>query len=1331
MAVIALTLAGAALGSAWLPAGISLLGATITGGGLGAAIGSVAGGIIDQYLFASHTSYTGPRLTDTQVTASTEGATLYRVFGRLRIGGQIIWSTDFEEQKNTTTQSSGGKGLGGGSTTTTSYTYFGNFAIGLCEGEIKQISRVWINGTETDISKFTYRLYTGTETQGPDPKIEAVEGSGAAPSYRGVAYLVFEHFPLEDYGNSIPQITVEVIRIPPSADVRLEDLVRSVTMIPAMGEFVYSTDRVKTNSYSTSSYVDAGGTVHNFTVSNGDEVYQNVNTTADKADVLVALDNLAADLPACDHVSLVVSWMGTDLRCGSCLIRPEVEVQARTDGAVWQVSGVSRSAAHVVSADATGPLIGGTPSDLSVFQLITELKARGYAVTLYPFVMMDIASGNGLPDPWGGSEQAAFPWRGRITCHPAPGRSGTPDKTSATTSQVAAFFGTAAPGHFGSWDGSTVPYGGPAEWSFRRLVLHYAKLAAAAGGVESIVIGSELVGLNQVRDSATNFPSVAKLKALAADVKAIVGSGCKVGYGADWTELTNYRPSDGTNDLFFHLDPLWSDTNVDFIGVDNYMPLADWRDGFAHLDALAGYRSQYDTSYLQSNIEGGELFSWYYASYANRLAQVRSTITDGYGEPWVFRYKDLRSWWTNQHYNRPAGVRSASPTAWVPQSKPIRFTEIGAPSIDKAANQPNVFYDPKSAESAIPYFSTGRRDDMAQRTFLEAVLTYWATGAGHNPTSSVYGGPMIDTTKISIWTWDARPYPAFPALSGVWRDGDNWRLGHWINGKVGLVLLRDVVNELCEGLGVPFDTSKIYGLVRGYLIDQIMSARDAITPLQTAYFFDGYESDGKVRFIHRGGPVVSTFDADHIVESGKADSSDYSLVRAQETELPGTAKLRYYDVNNAYHQGVAEARRLKGQSLRTNETTVAVVFDQGEAQSIVDVMLIEQHVQRETASFTLPPSALALDPADIIVFQAGGRQVELRVDSIGFEYSRPTKATRTDSSVYELGPGSSTTSGSAPADVFAPNFQFLDLPLLKSEWASTAHAPYVAAYSSPWASVALFRSPSTTGYQLDTTISQPATIGALAVDLAAGVTGRWDRANTVVVVLPATEALSSVDELFVLNGSNVGAILGPTGEWEVIQWVNADLIGPNTYALTKLLRGQLGTNGAMGSPTPAGSAFVLLDLNVQQTGMALSQRGLSLHWKYGPAAKPISDSRYVEVVRSFSGIGLRPYSPCQLKAAWQSSGDVVLSWKRRTRMGGDDWQQIEVPLSEEVEAYEVDILSGTTVKRTLSVSSPTATYTQAMQVADFGAAQSSLTWAAYQRSNTFGRGAQAKVTSNG
>ncbi len=170
---------------------------------------------------------------------------------------------------------------------------------------------------------------------------------------------------------------------------------------------------------------------------------ENVNAEADRADLVVALDRLEACAPKVESVSLVVAWFGDDLRAGQCRIRPGVEVSAKsTTPENWSVDGVPRGSAHLVSRDDQNrPAYGGTPSDSSVVQAIRELKARGYRVTFYPFILMDVPADNDLPDPYSNNAastgQPAYPWRGRITCSPAPGYAGSVDKTAAAGTQVA------------------------------------------------------------------------------------------------------------------------------------------------------------------------------------------------------------------------------------------------------------------------------------------------------------------------------------------------------------------------------------------------------------------------------------------------------------------------------------------------------------------------------------------------------------------------------------------------------------------------------------------------------------------------------------------------------------------------------------------------------------------------------------------------------------------------------------------------------------------------------------------------------------------------------
>jgi len=206
-------------------------------------------------------------------------------------------------------------------------------------------------------------------------------------------------------------------------------------------------------------------------------------------------------------------------------------------------------------------------------------------------------------------------------------------------------------------------------------------------------------GLTTLRSSSNSYPAVGQLQTLAQDVRHILGAGPQLTYAADWSEYFGHHPQDGSGDVNFHLDDLWASDAIDAVGIDAYFPLSDWRAGTSHIDAAQAH-SIYDTAYLSSQMEGGEGYDWYYRSIDDRATQTRTEITDdAYGKPWVYRYKDVRNWWLNPHFNRIGGQEESQPTVWLPQSKPIWFTEIGCPAIDKGANQPNVFVDPKSSES--------------------------------------------------------------------------------------------------------------------------------------------------------------------------------------------------------------------------------------------------------------------------------------------------------------------------------------------------------------------------------------------------------------------------------------------------------------------------------------------------------------------------------------------------------------------------------------------------------------------------------------------------------
>lgn len=205
------------------------LGVSVVGGIIGAffgmpALGFMVGSLIGGLLFPPKISgqdVVGPRLDDLRVSTSSYGTPITLAFGRTRLAGTVVWSTDLKETVKK--ESFGGKGaIGGGGGTSRTFSYSVSFAIAFCHGPVSAFGRVWADGkliydpagaADVETYEFTLRKYLGTEDQLPDSLIEEAVGVDNTPGYRGLAYLVFEDLQLEDFGNRIPSISAEVERL--------------------------------------------------------------------------------------------------------------------------------------------------------------------------------------------------------------------------------------------------------------------------------------------------------------------------------------------------------------------------------------------------------------------------------------------------------------------------------------------------------------------------------------------------------------------------------------------------------------------------------------------------------------------------------------------------------------------------------------------------------------------------------------------------------------------------------------------------------------------------------------------------------------------------------------------------------------------------------------------------------------------------------------------------------------------------------------------------------------------------------------------------------------
>ena len=1137
-------------------------------------------------------NFEAPRLERFRIMSSTDGAPLPRVWGRVRLGGQVVWASKLKETRTTEKV-----GKGGGPTRT-DYTYSISFAVALCEGEIAGVERIWANGEPLANSGVSFRVYRGTEDQDPDPIMTAIDGD--VPAFRGTAYIVFEDFPLDAYGSRLPQINAEVIRtLDRSHDGEtLESLVTGVNLLPSSGEFAYQPTVVEESPRP------------------GEARPINVNNVTGQPDVELALDQLEAQLPNCASVSIISSWFGTDLRLSECRIHPGVETQTRpVIGTDWSVGGIGRKDAYVVSETGAGnPVYGGTPSDKSLIDLIRRLKERGYEVGLYPFILMDIPPGNELPDPYGGSEQGAFPWRGRIT-----GQGG----------DVAGFFGSASASDFGA-SSDEVTYDGPEEFAFRRFILHHAQIAAAAGGVDRFSIGSEMVGLTQA-GAETGYPAVAELRDLAAEVRKLLPE-AKIAYCADWTE---YRGHQQGGAITYQLDDLWADPNIDLVGIDAYFPLSDFREGSNHADAERAV-SVHDLGYLSSNVEGGELYDWFYASRADRDIQLRTPISDP-----VYRIKDVRSWWGSEHRNRDAdGIPDPVPTAWRPGMKPIWFSEIGCPAIDMGSNQPNVFVDPKSSESEMPFFSAGTRDDLIQRNYLRAFLSHYQDD------------PMVEASHV--WCWDARPYPDFPARRDVWADGPNWQLGHWLTGRTGRIALADIIHDVCRGVGVAADVSQVTGMVEGFVLDRALSARAALENLCAAFGVDVFEAPDKIVF------RSDVFHPQKAIRPDDLLDAPIEVMQLDASDMPGDVQLHYIDAGRDHQPALASGARRIG-AHNPSSVNLPVVMDEGLAQLLARRML--RTVTRRTSRLTC---SLAMDTdvcvGDTVTLPDGPRRYLVT------ELEQRPDGSREVSAIFvglaESPPGQLLVGGDAP--VQPPPIAWTPAPALFGFDLPTGF--HIGARVEPFTTVEA----TVEGVEVD--LSLPAHIAALDSPIRAGSAALPDEAS-LFEIAGLDVGLEALTHAQWLKAGNRFAVETSSG-WEIIAIREMVLVAPGKYRCRGLLRG---LNGSDPVDHAAGARIVWLDKGLFPVPVTAepSARVRIEASAAGREADPVE--------LSYLGHGLRPLSPGHLSIHREGETFRVSFHPRRREAGS--WSGFD-----DVDGgrYLVEALDGETLVESIETSEPRA-----------------------------------------
>ena len=518
------------------------------------------------------------------------------------------------------------------------------------------------------------------------------------------------------------------------------------------------------------------------------------------------------------------------------------------------------------------------------------------------------------------------------------------------------------------------------------------------------------------------------------------------------------------------------------------------------------------------------------------------------------------------------------------------------------------------------------------------------------------------------------------------------------SGRVSGRSLSGVVSEICREAGiVDAETSRIHGLVRGYTAGGGETGRARLQPLMLAFGFDGFERDGKLTFLSRALAQES------IVEEGQAvftstDAPTIEHSRAGRAELSGRVRLVHVSAGGGYSVRSVEAVEPDEAAGSVSVSELPLVLSGGEAAAMAERWLAEARIARDTVSLGLPPSASRLGVGDILRLGVGAGAA-YRIDRMTITAHRGIEAVRVEPAVYrapmrqEEPPRSAAFSLAVPVEGL-----LMDLPLITGEEAPVG--PWFAATADPWPTkAALYSSEAGQSYGLDLVQNGPATVGVTETALPAATAGVVDYGPALRLRL-VSGALSSTTPESLLAGANRALIGdGGTENWEVFQFEEAELVAPDTYLLRRRLRGQAGTDGIMPEEWPVGSVFVLLENTPQQIALPASMRDVSRHYRFGPAAKALDHPSYTHLEMAVRGAGLRPYRPCHLGITANGS-DIDLSWIRRTRLDGDSWSALEVPLGEESERYLVRIIEGGSVLREETTSAPAFIYAAADQALD-------------------------------
>lgn len=552
--------------------------------------------------------------------------------------------------------------------------------------------------------------------------------------------------------------------------------------------------------------------------------------------------------------------------------------------------------------------------------------------------------------------------------------------------------------------------------------------------------------------------------------------------------------------------------------------------------------------------------------------------------------------------------------------------------------------------------------------------------------------------------------------------------------------LNDVVDDLCAAAGMPagtYDTTALAGItkpVRAFALSQVATMRSAIEQLMSAYFFEAHVTD-KLYFVPRAGSVLDTIDADDM-GAGLESPEDETLPTqvGSDLEIPAQVSLSYSNVDADYTTATEHSDRLLSGQVSTSAVQLPLAFTSAEAKGIADAIVVDGYASRVSGSFSVPLAYAELTPTDVVaVPDADGNVYRVRIvrrtdegPLLRFEWVLD------DASAIESA-GITSTDYTPTVGVALPGdtiMELLDVPLMRDAENRLGH--YVAATSAgaTWPGASVSRSLDDVEFAEAARVSERAILGVTTTTLGNWTGGKvFDETNSVTVSLSYGTLSSSTRSAMMADASINAIMIGA----ELIRFRTATFVSPGVYTLSGLLRGQNGTEWAMAGHTASDRVVLMQSAGMRYVAIDLPSLSAVRYYKgvtLGKSLASVSSEAF-----TCHGVSLKPLAPVNLRRTVGTSNQITLTWSRRTRLACTftGAAGISVPLGEGVEAYEVDVvlISGSVLKRTITATSATCTYTAAQQSSDGISASTPIRFDVYQMSAVVGRGYAGSLTTTG